>query len=241
MQRRKNTPDIILSHLCLVKTILFLKWMSWSDGVLTDLVPVKVKVFWQILLKFRESRECSLATSQYNSSWQLFTQHHVQLRGNLTEAQEALFQFNNEVLHIPSWLVSDHWRVSLGNFPDLVNSTILSLLRSSYSGLGRLPTTPFTLFISLPALNLPPSSLPSISLPHAHQRSQVGAFNGRWCVQSDSGKAQPLPNQSTYLIHLSQGQGPTNNTPDKTGENDEGRQKSRRSSLPLRNFVSMCD
>ena len=82
-------------------------------------------------------------------------------------------------------------------------------------------------FISLPAPDLPPSSLPSISLRHAHQHSQVGAFNGRWCVQSDSGKGQPLPNQSTYLIPLSQGQGLTNNTPDKTGENYEGRQKSR--------------
>lgn len=62
-----------------------------------------------------------------------------------------------------------------------------------------------TPFISLPALYLPPSSLPTISLRHAHQRGQVGAFKGRRCVQSDSGKGPPLPNQSTYLIHLSQG------------------------------------
>lgn len=79
-----------------------------------------------------------------------------------------------------------------------------------------------SLFISLPALYLPPSSLPSISLKHAHQRSQVGAFNGRWCVQSDSGKGQPLPNQSTYLIHLTQGRGLTDNASDKTGENYQG-------------------
>lgn len=36
---------------------LFLKWMSWSNGVLTDLVPVKVKVFRQTCLKIqRKSR-----------------------------------------------------------------------------------------------------------------------------------------------------------------------------------------
>lgn len=44
----------------------FLKWMSWSNSVLTDLV-----------LKFRESQECSLARSWDNCSWQLFTQHHA--------------------------------------------------------------------------------------------------------------------------------------------------------------------
>lgn len=74
-------------------------------------------------------------------------------------------------------------------------------------------------FISLPALYLPPSSLPSISLRHAHQHGQVGAFKGRRCVQSDSGKGLPLPNQSTYLIHLSQGWGLISYIRDKTGGN----------------------
>lgn len=60
-------------------------------------------------------------------------------------------------------------------------------------------------FIPLPALFPPPSSLPSISHRHAHQQGQVGTFKGRWCVQSDSGKDLPLPNQSTYLTRLSQG------------------------------------
>lgn len=107
---------------------------------------------------------------------------------------------------------------------------ILTTLRAA-RGLSLSPATP-VLAVCLPlfsfslyffASSRPPSLIsPSISLRHAHQYSQVGTFKGQWCVQSDSGKGPPLPNQSTYLIRLSQGLGLINYSEEKTEENQTG-------------------
>jgi len=84
---------------------------------------------------------------------------------------------------------------------------------------GCLPLLSFSLYFF--ASSLPPSLISPLhlSLRHAHQHGQVGAFKGRRCVQSNSGKGLPLPNQSTYLIHLSQGWGLISYIHDKTGGN----------------------
>lgn len=109
----------------------------------------------------------------------------------------------------------------------LLNLTVVN------TGVSVGPATPvlagclplFLLFLYFFASSLPPS-LPhlatSTSLRHAHQHVQVGTFKRQQCVQSDSGKGPPLPNQSTYLIHLSQGCGLISYNRVKTGGNKKG-------------------
>lgn len=105
--KKKNTLDITLTHLCLVETIFF-SWSEWADPTVSWLI-----LFWNSE-KVKSAHWHAPRIIVHDSS----SHNTMQLRGSLTKAQQALFQFNNEVLHIWSWLLSDHRRVGLGNFTD---------------------------------------------------------------------------------------------------------------------------
>lgn len=95
------------------------------------------------------------------------------------------------------------------------------LLSSSYSCLGRLPTTPFilSLFLCQLSTSLPHLSPPSLLDTHTSAAKWVLLMGGGACKVTLARANLSQTNQHTWFTYH---RGLTDNTPDKTGENYEG-------------------
>lgn len=166
-----------------------------------------VKVLWQIPRNSEKVESVHWHTPSiilHDSS----SQNTLQLRVNLTTIQEPLLQFNNEVLHLWSWLFSNHWTVGLVHFTDFCKfnnseGSTWHLLRSSYSCLGRLPTTPFilSLFHCQLSTSLPHLSPPSLLDTHTSAAKWALLMGGGACKVTLARANLSQTNQHTWFTY----------------------------------------